>query len=80
VADQPALTWTRSERPDGHRSLWFLAARWINIEVAVRDTVKISHTIGHFFGDSPGKVRRVCRALECPTPTADDLAWLRGAA
>ncbi len=72
--------WIRSERPDGHRSLWFKAALWITITADVRAPC--------VYIDNNRNTRKVCCAGKwiateaanrgCPAPTAADLAWLRG--
>lgn len=70
------ITWQRSERPDGHRSLWFHAAwlRKITDAPGVEPSVRWDGGCVVPDGGLPG----ACAARACPTPTAEDLAWLRG--
>lgn len=73
--------WIRSERPDGHRSLWCMSSRWIMIEVAslVPDRLWIG-IVGEDLRTCTAAehLGAPCRMYYCPTPTPADLAWLRG--
>ena len=73
--------WIRSERPDGHRSLWFKVALWIRITVADVSPPRL------WIGPADEDIRAYCpdgmigertAPLGCPVPTPADLAWLRG--
>jgi hypothetical protein len=81
------MTWIRSERPDGHRSLWCHAGRWFTLTKCDMDVGGSGRVNVHL---APTRDRWVCCAAkgltrECvrwglPDPTAADLDWLRGIA
>ena len=77
-ADQPAPTWTRSERPDGHRSLWCMVDRWYTL-TAVDGFFSICASGSLLAAPRESEIPSRCAMFHLPTPTADDLAWLRGA-
>jgi hypothetical protein len=71
--------WIKSERPDGHRSLWFKARVWFVMGPAGDEVVNMrqpDHTQAHYF--HVGEMGYKMRSYGCPEPTAADLAWLRG--
>lgn len=77
--------WTRHERPDGHRSLWFKAEKWVTIEKGHGLCIRIGpkgdsgaySDSGPVYTSSIG-LGWVTPRWGCPVPTAADLAWLRG--
>lgn len=79
--------WTRSERPDGHRSLWYKVDRWITIEACNTDIGGSGYVNAHvgprgerWVCCAPNGLIREARRLGCPVPSKDDMAWLRGGA
>jgi len=73
---EDAPTWTRSERPSGHRSLWLHLGRWHTLEATSPGWHRIR--AGHNFTLGVNLVDD-CAAWKLPVPSDGDLAWLRGA-
>lgn len=76
-------TWTRSERPDGHRSLWCHVGRWIVVEPGGVGGIGAACVYVGPRGDartftSTVGMEWITERWGCPVPTAEDLAWLRG--
>lgn len=76
--------WIRSERPDGHRSLWCHVGRWFTIEPgSVGEIGRACVNVGPRGGvptyTSSIGLDWITARWGCPTPTPEDLAWLRGA-
>lgn len=69
--------WIRSERPDGHRSLWVHVDRWYLMwyvepffPIAADGLTRVAPT--------ESEMAARCGAIHVPVPTPEDLAWLRG--
>lgn len=73
--------WKRSERPDGHRSLWFPSFfGWLSLTDATHNMTRANVGKGWWYMDDGAEMAQSLADSRCPVPTADDLAWLRGAA
>lgn len=79
MSDQPAPAWIRSTRPDGHRSLWHQTTHWHTIHGGPGTMLWISEPPCDARMSSDADLADDCNDLRLPVPTADDLAWLRGA-
>lgn len=73
-----ADTWTRSERPDGHRSLWYHMDRWYTVSGDANPYVRLEARGGGAVTEDVRWLGEECARHHIPTPTAEDLAWLRG--
>ena len=74
------LVWIQHERPDGHRSLWFLSfVGWVTLTDAKHNMTRADVGRGWFYMDDGAEMIRGLGDYQCPTPTPEDLAWLRGA-
>jgi len=80
------MTWTRSERPDGHRSLWHHLGRWYTIESCASFGERVGAILVRV--GPKGEPPVACPAVGMewitarwgvPAPSAEDLAWLRDA-
>lgn len=74
----PDSTWVRSERPDRHRSLWCMVARWHVLTAGTGPFLRIDIPPREWTFAMDDTIAEECARLHLPTPTADDLAWLRG--
>lgn len=72
--------WIRSERPDGHRSLWYKTHRWLTIERESTGLVSAGFRGEPPTYSAPAGLDWITTRWGCPVPTAEDLGWLRGGA
>lgn len=72
--------WIRHERPDGHRSLWCHVGRWFSMEGVTDGSPEPWTKWNNGVEMRDDALLAACERRSCPTPTPEDLAWLRGEA